>query len=111
MEKSQTVGYQLHASLFSLQLEAAGLSPSIQCTIPCFLKCRLAAAIDVRMFHEQAQSDSALFNRLCPPDKQVNMGHFQDQAACAYRSETVSNPDFFFFSRENIADNTVNPAY
>ncbi|KAL6747918.1 formate-tetrahydrofolate ligase [Haematococcus lacustris] len=30
----------------------------------------LAAAIDVRMFHENAQSDSALFNRLCPADKQ-----------------------------------------
>lgn len=31
----------------------------------------LAAAIDVRMFHERAQSDEALFNRLCPADKQV----------------------------------------
>uniref|UniRef100_A0A7S0WIR1 formate--tetrahydrofolate ligase n=1 Tax=Chlamydomonas leiostraca TaxID=1034604 RepID=A0A7S0WIR1_9CHLO len=30
----------------------------------------LAAAIDVRMFHENAQSDEALFNRLCPADKQ-----------------------------------------
>lgn len=29
----------------------------------------LAAAIDTRMFHEASQSDSALFNRLCPPDK------------------------------------------
>jgi formate--tetrahydrofolate ligase len=27
----------------------------------------LAAAIDARMFHEASQSDSALFNRLCPP--------------------------------------------
>jgi formyltetrahydrofolate synthetase len=32
----------------------------------------LAAAIDVRMFHEQAQKDDALFNRLCPADKQVS---------------------------------------
>ena len=31
----------------------------------------LAAAIDARMFHEQAQSDEALFNRLCPADKKV----------------------------------------
>jgi hypothetical protein len=31
----------------------------------------LAAAIDVRMFHERAQSDGALFGRLCPADKQV----------------------------------------
>jgi formyltetrahydrofolate synthetase len=31
----------------------------------------LAAAIDVRMFHEAAQKDDALFQRLCPPDKQV----------------------------------------
>ncbi len=29
----------------------------------------LAAAIDVRMFHENTQSDTALFNRLCPPNK------------------------------------------
>jgi formyltetrahydrofolate synthetase len=27
----------------------------------------LAAAIDARMFHEQTQSDAALFDRLCPP--------------------------------------------
>jgi len=30
----------------------------------------LAAAIDARMFHEATQSDNALFNRLCPQDKQ-----------------------------------------
>lgn len=30
----------------------------------------LAAAIDVRIFHENTQKDEALFNRLCPPDKQ-----------------------------------------
>ncbi len=29
----------------------------------------LAAAIDTRMYHESRQSDSALFNRLCPKDK------------------------------------------
>src|SRR5580693_5518773 len=29
----------------------------------------LAAAIDTRIFHEQSQSDEALFNRLCPPSK------------------------------------------
>ena len=32
----------------------------------------LAAAIDARMFHESRQSDEALFNRLCPPDKEGN---------------------------------------
>jgi len=32
----------------------------------------LAAAIDTRMFHEAAQSDAALFRRLCPPDKEGN---------------------------------------
>jgi formyltetrahydrofolate synthetase len=32
----------------------------------------LAAAIDVRVFHESTQSDEALFNRLCPPDKEGN---------------------------------------
>ena len=32
----------------------------------------LAAAIDVRIFHESTQSDEALFNRLCPPDKEGN---------------------------------------
>ncbi|KAL9233617.1 hypothetical protein vseg_008589 [Gypsophila vaccaria] len=30
----------------------------------------LAAAIDTRMFHEASQSDKALFNRLCPPNKE-----------------------------------------
>ena len=30
----------------------------------------LAAAIDARMFHEATQSDEALFNRLCPANKQ-----------------------------------------
>lgn len=30
----------------------------------------LAAAIDARIFHESAQSDKALFNRLCPADKE-----------------------------------------
>lgn len=30
----------------------------------------LAAAIDARMFHEATQSDKALFNRLCPPNKE-----------------------------------------
>lgn len=29
----------------------------------------LAAAIDTRIFHENTQSDQALFNRLCPADK------------------------------------------
>lgn len=29
----------------------------------------LAAAIDTRIFHESSQSDEALFNRLCPVDK------------------------------------------
>ncbi len=32
----------------------------------------MAAAIDTRMHHESYQSDEALFNRLCPPDKQGN---------------------------------------
>ncbi|XP_019155612.1 PREDICTED: formate--tetrahydrofolate ligase [Ipomoea nil] len=30
----------------------------------------LAAAIDTRVFHESSQSDKALFNRLCPPNKE-----------------------------------------
>jgi len=30
----------------------------------------VAAAIDTRLFHESQQSDEALFNRLCPPDKE-----------------------------------------
>nr|GFB25108.1 formate--tetrahydrofolate ligase [Tanacetum cinerariifolium] len=32
----------------------------------------LAAAIDTRIFHESTQSDNALFNRLCPPNKKGN---------------------------------------
>ncbi len=32
----------------------------------------VAAAIDARVFHEASQSDEALFNRLCPPDKEGN---------------------------------------
>lgn len=30
----------------------------------------LAAAIDTRIFHENTQKDAALFNRLCPPNKE-----------------------------------------
>lgn len=30
----------------------------------------LAASIDTRIFHESTQSDKALFNRLCPPNKE-----------------------------------------
>ncbi|KAM7528838.1 hypothetical protein LguiB_032248 [Lonicera macranthoides] len=30
----------------------------------------LAAAIDTRIFHESTQTDKALLNRLCPPDKE-----------------------------------------
>ncbi|PWA56213.1 formate--tetrahydrofolate ligase [Artemisia annua] len=30
----------------------------------------LAAAIDTRIFHENTQKDTALFNRLCPPNKE-----------------------------------------
>ncbi|KAI3862850.1 hypothetical protein MKW98_008690 [Papaver atlanticum] len=30
----------------------------------------LAAAIDTRMFHESSQSDKALLNRICPPNKE-----------------------------------------
>jgi formyltetrahydrofolate synthetase len=29
----------------------------------------IAAAVETRMYHESYQSDEALFNRLCPPDK------------------------------------------
>ncbi len=32
----------------------------------------LAAAIDTRVFHEESQTDDALFNRLCPPSKDGN---------------------------------------
>jgi formate--tetrahydrofolate ligase len=32
----------------------------------------LAAAIDTRMFHENTQSDAALFRRLCPQDSKVH---------------------------------------
>jgi formyltetrahydrofolate synthetase len=32
----------------------------------------VAAAIDTRLFHESQQSDKALFNRLCPADKEGN---------------------------------------
>lgn len=32
----------------------------------------LAAAIETRMFHESQQTDTALFNRLCPPDIEGN---------------------------------------
>ena len=32
----------------------------------------LAAAIDVRIYHESTQSDEKLFNALCPPDKEGN---------------------------------------
>lgn len=36
----------------------------------------LAAAIDTRMFHENSQTDRALFGRLCPKNKEVR--HCED---------------------------------
>jgi formyltetrahydrofolate synthetase len=54
----------------------------------------LAAAIDTRMFHESRQSDEALFNRLCPADKQ---GRRQFSPVMFRRLKKVgidkSNPD------------------
>ena len=34
-------------------------------------KLTLAAALDARMFHENTQTNKALFNRLCPAKKGV----------------------------------------
>lgn len=34
----------------------------------------LAAALDVRMFHEATQKDEALFNRLCPKGMPCSSG-------------------------------------
>ncbi len=54
----------------------------------------MAAAIDTRLFHESQQSDSALFRRLCPPDKN---GHRSFSPAMLRRLEklgiTKTNPD------------------
>lgn len=47
----------------------------------------LAAAIDVRMFHEAAQKDEALFNRLCPADKQVWLPGSDNSAAFMFERE------------------------
>ncbi|CAH9050768.1 unnamed protein product [Cuscuta europaea] len=54
----------------------------------------LAAAIDTRIFHESTQSDKALFNRLCPPDKNGNR-RFSDVMLRRLKTLSIdeTNPD------------------
>jgi formate--tetrahydrofolate ligase len=48
----------------------------------------LAAAIDARMFHENTQSDEALFNRLVPKNKEGKIKHKD-----THKNEKTQYPD------------------
>lgn len=48
----------------------------------------LAAAIDTRMFHENSQSDAALFRRLCPANKQVHPPPFPPRTRAHFSIHT-----------------------
>lgn len=61
----------------------------------------LAAAIDVRVFHEQAQSNEALFNRLCPKDKNVSVEvDTRQRMICV--SQKICIPQEAFPTRQKI---------
>ncbi|XGW12883.1 hypothetical protein V3C99_013492 [Haemonchus contortus] len=75
----------------------------------------LAAAIDARMFHESTQKDDALFNRLCPQNKQ---GQRPLSAVQKRRLKRLGIPEVddanklspeqrVEFSRLNIAPDTI----
>jgi hypothetical protein len=47
--------------------------------------------MDARMFHERAQSDEALFNRLCPADKQASKWGGRRETKGAWAEEGAEN--------------------
>jgi len=74
----------------------------------------LAAAIDTRMFHEAQQSDAALFNRLCPPDKHGKrhfaigmLGRLQKLGITESDPEKLSPEERSRFARLDIDPETV----
>ena len=74
----------------------------------------LAAAIDTRMFHEAQQSDAALFNRLCPPDKHGErhfaigmLGRLQKLGITESDPEKLSPEERARFARLDIDPETV----
>ncbi len=74
----------------------------------------LAAAIDTRMFHEAQQSDAALFNRLCPPDKHRKrhfaigmLGRLQKLGITESDPEKLSPEERARFARLDIDPETV----
>ena len=74
----------------------------------------LAAAIDTRMFHEAQQSDAALFNRLCPPDKHGKrhfaigmLGRLQKLGITESDPEKLSPEERARFARLDIDPETV----
>lgn len=74
----------------------------------------LAAAIDTRMFHEAQQSDVALFNRLCPPDKHGKrhfaigmLGRLQKLGITESDPEKLSPEERSRFARLDIDPETV----
>ncbi|KAG9285660.1 hypothetical protein G9A89_000577 [Geosiphon pyriformis] len=73
----------------------------------------LAAAIDIRIFHENSQSDQALFNRLCPPKKGVRsfssvmVKRLQKLHIYKTSPEELTPEEIHKFVRLNIDPNTI----
>lgn len=74
----------------------------------------LAAAIDTRMFHESTQSDKALFNRLCPPNKEgkrsfsnIMFRRLQKLGISKTNPEDLSPEEITRFARLDIDPDTL----
>ncbi len=74
----------------------------------------IAAALETRMFHETYQSDNALFDRLCPPDKDgkrkfgINMfGRLRNLGIDKNNPDDLTEEERKKFSRLNIDRNTI----
>ncbi|CAG8533741.1 670_t:CDS:10 [Acaulospora morrowiae] len=73
----------------------------------------LAAAIDTRIFHENTQSDKALFNRLCPPVKGIRnfapvmLKRLKKLGIDKTNPDDLTSEEVNKFVRLNIDSNTI----
>lgn len=75
----------------------------------------LAAAIDTRIFHENTQTDKALFNRLCPKDEKTGKRTFasimfkrlQKLSIDKTNPDDLTDEEISKFARLNIDEKTI----
>ncbi|XP_074590742.1 formate--tetrahydrofolate ligase [Curcuma longa] len=74
----------------------------------------LAAAIDTRIFHEASQSDKALFNRLCPPNKEgkrtfadVMLRHLKKLGISKTNADELTHEEVKRFARLDIDPDSI----